>query len=166
MSSLLNALRRDGKQKRTEKDIENTTNEGGISIRKLKFSVLYKEAHNSTSLLYVNVIGLECVPEGIITSSHSTYVKFCLFPKFTTWRRTKTVNISGKQLVFKEHFIISGVKSVDLENAILRFIVVYIEEQERVIGQLEVPLAGLNSGDKLTRTCALQPPGAMDDGIA
>lgn len=166
MSSLLNALRRDGEQKRKEKDKENTTNEGGISVRKLKFSVFYKEAHNSTSLLYVNVIGLEFVSEEIITSSHSIYVKFCLFPKFTTWRRTKTVNISGKQLVFKDHFIISGVKAVDLENAILRFIVVCIEEQERVIGQLEVPLAGLNSGDKLTRTCALQPPGAMDDGIA
>ena len=175
MSTLLTALRRDGiqKQKGTSghsaakrNDRENVTNSSETLVRNLKFSVLYKRADNSTPLLYVSVLDLEGVSEELITPLHSIYVKFCLFPMFKTWRRTKTVNISDKQLVFKDHFIISGVKPVDLEQATLRFIVVCNGQQERDIGQLEVPLAELKSRDKLKRTCALQPPGVKDDGIA
>ena len=175
MCNLLNALRRDGEQKQIKEtsgygvasnNKENITDRCETLVRNLKFSVLYKRADNSTPLLYVSVLGLEGLSEEIITPLHSTYVKFCLFPMFKTWRRTKTVHISDKQLVFKDHFIISGVKPVDLEQTILRFIVVCNGEQEKDIGQLEVPLVELKSRDKLKRTCALHPPGAKDDGIA
>lgn len=171
MSTLLTALRRDGAQKQKEtcvakcNDRENVTNGSETLVRNLKFSVLYKRADNSIPLLYVSVLGLEGVSEELISPLHSIYVKFCLLPMYETWRRTKTVNISDKQLVFKDHFIISGVKPVDLEQAILRFIVVCNGEQERDIGQLEVPLAELKSRHKLKWTCALQPPGAKDDGF-
>ena len=88
------------------------------------------------------MLGLQEVSDKLITSLHSAYVRFRLFPKFTTWRRTKTLNISSKELVFKDHFIISGIKPADLEEAILQFDAVNVEEEERIIGHLEVPPCG------------------------
>lgn len=174
MYTLLNALRRDGEQKRKEVetsnhniipciDQENVTSGREASVGSLKFSVLYKGAESATPLLYVTVLGLEGISSDEVTSGHAAYVKVCLSPKFTTWRRTRMLDVSEK-LVFKDHFIISGVKPADLEEAILRFVVVCVEEDERVIGELEVPLEELKSRDKLKRTCPLHPPYAKNDG--
>ena len=175
MCTLLNALRRDGEQKRKEVETpnhniihrvnkENVTSGKEASVGSLKFSVLYKGAESATPLLYVTILGLEGILNERVTPGHAVYVKVCLFPKFTTWRRTRTLNVSEK-LVFKDHFIISGVTPVDLEEAILRFVIVCVED-ERVIGELEVPLEELKSRDNLKRTCALHAPCAMDDGTA
>lgn len=175
MCTLLNALRREGEQKRkghsgdsvTKRNVrENVTNGNETLAGNLKFLVLYKGAGYSTPLLYVSVLGLEGVSDEIITPSHSVYVKFCLLPKFTTWRKTKMLHISDKQLVFKDHFIISGVKPVDLDEAILRFVAVCVREEEKVIGQLEVPLAELKTRVKLKRTCAFHALSARNDGTA
>ncbi|XP_068693606.1 uncharacterized protein [Montipora foliosa] len=171
MTTLLNALTRHKEEKRKEKEgpcILKRNNMGKIEIEhgrqslagNLNFSVFYKAIENSIPLLYVGVLGLENVSERLISPVHSIYVKFCLTPKFTTWRRTKKLNITGEQLVFKDYFIISGVKPADLDQGELKFIVVCIEEQERVLGKLEVPLAELKSRDKIKRTCALQLPDA------
>lgn len=168
MCTLLNALRRDKEQKRKEtetsnQDIihriaeENVTSGNEASVGSLKFSVLYRGADSATPLLYVTVLGLEGVANETVTKERTVYVKVCLSPKFTTWRRTRTLNVSEK-LVFKDHFIISGVKPVDLEEAILRFVVVCVREDEKVIGQLDVPLGELKSRDKFKRTCALHAP--------
>ena len=173
MSTLLHALQKSGERRKTEtssrdrranqrvnkeKTTETNYNEG--SAGNLKFAVFYKGANSSTPLLYVSVLGLQEVPDTIITNQHRAYVRFCLFPKFTTWRRTKTHNVSGKVLIIKDHFIISDVKPSDLEKAILRFEVVCVKKEERVIGQLEIPLAELTSRDKLKRTAPLQSPNA------
>lgn len=174
MCTLLNALRRDGDQKRKASnhnitpriDKDDVTSDKQASVGSLKFSVLYKGADTATPLLYVTVLGLEGVSDEIVTpGKHGAYVKVCLSPKFTTWRRTRTLDVSEK-LAFKDHFIISGVKPVDLEEAILRFVVLSVGEDERDIGQLDVPLKELKSRDKFKRTCALHAPGAMNDGIA
>ena len=167
MCTLLNALRRDGKQKRKDTetsshdinhridhDEENLTNSREASVGSVKFSVLYKGADSGTPLLYVTVLGLEGVSNETVTEESTVYVKVCLSPKFTSWRRTRARNVSEK-LVFKDHFIISGVKPVDLEEAILRFVVVCVREDEQVIGELDVPLEELKSRDKFKRTCAL-----------
>ena len=175
MCTLLNALRRDGKQKRDTEtsnddiihriDEENLTNDREASVGSLKFSVLYKGADSVTPLLYVTVLGLEGVSNEAVTKESTVYVKVCLSPKFTTWRRTRALNVSEK-LVFKDHFIISGVKPVDLEEAILRFVVVCVREDEQVIGELDVPLEELKSRDKFKRTCALHVPRCpKNDGI-
>ena len=171
MCTLLNALRRDGKQKRKDTetsnhdishridhDEENLTNGREASVGSVKFSVLYKGADSGTPLLYVTVLGLDGVSNETVTKESTVYVKVCLSPKFTTWRRTKALNVSEK-LVFKDHFILSGVKPVDLEEAILRFVVVCVTGwDEQVIGELDVPLEELKSRDKLKRTCALHVP--------
>ena len=172
MCILLNALRREGEQKPKKEtsdprisqrhNRENIANGSETLVRSLKFSVFYKGTDFVTPLLYVSVLGLEGVSDEIITPLHRAYVKVCLFPKFTTWRRTKMLNVSQKQLVFKDHFIISGVKPADLEDAMLRFVVVCVGEEEKVIGQLEVSLAELRSRDKLKRTCALHAPSAKN----
>jgi len=176
MCTLLNALRRDGKQKRKDAetsnhnvihriDEENVANNREASVGSLKFSVLHKGADSGTPLLYVTVLGLEGVTTETLTTDSTVYIKVCLSPKFTTWRRTRALNVSEK-LVFKDHFIISGVKTVDLEEAVLRFVVVCVGEDEQVIGQLDVPLKELKSRDKFKRTCALRAPYcAKDDGI-
>ena len=175
MYTLLNALRRGGKQKRKETetsnydishriDEENVTNGSEASVGNLKFSVLYRGADSATPLLYVTVLGLEGVTNETATTDSTVYVKVCLSPKFTTWRRTRPLNVSEK-LDFKDHFIISGVKPADLEEAVLRFVVVCVGEHEQVIGQLDVPLGELKSRDKFKRTCALHAPFcAEDDG--
>lgn len=176
MCTLLNALRRNGKQQRKDTetskhnvihriDEENVTNGKETSVGSLKFSVLYKGADSGTPLLYVTVLGLEGVTTETVTTDSTVYIKVCLSPKFTTWRRTRALNVSEK-LDFKDHFIISGVKPVDLEGAILRFVVVCVGEDEKVIGQLDVPLDELKSRDKFKRTCALHVPYcARNDGI-
>ena len=176
MCTLLNALRRDGKQKRKDTetsnhnvihriDERNVTNGREASAGSLKFSVLYKGADSGTPLLYVTVLDLEGVTTKTITTDSTVYIKVCLSPKFTTWRRTRALNVSEK-LVFKDHFIISGVKTVDLEEAVLRFVVVCVGEDEQVIGQLDVSLEELKSRGEFKRTCALRAPyRAKDDGI-
>lgn len=176
MCTLLNALRRDGKQRRKGPgtsnygvihciDEENLTNGREASVGSLKFSVLYKGADSVTPLLYVTVLGLEGVSNETVSKESTVYVKVCLSPKFTTWRRTGALNVSEK-LVFKDHFIISGVKPADLEEALLRFVVVCVREDEQVIGELDVPLEELKSRDKFKRTCALHAPYcAKNDGI-
>lgn len=176
MCTLLNALRRDGRQKRKDTetsnhnvihriDEENVTSGREASVGSLKFSVLYKGGESETPLLYVTVLGLEGVTTETVTTDSTVYIKVCLSPKFTTWRRTRTLNVSEK-LDFKDHFIISGVKLVDLEAAILRFVVVCVGEDEQVIGQLDVPLKELKSRDKFKKTCALHVPYcAKNDGI-
>ena len=173
MSTLLHALQKSGERRKTETSIRDrrasqrvnkektaATNCNEGSAGNLKFAVFYKGANSSTPLLYVSVLVLQEVPDRIITNQHRAYVRFCLFPKFTTWRRTKTHNVSGKVLIIKDHFIISDVKPSDLEKAILRFEVVCVKKEERVFGQVEIPLAELTSRDKLKRTAALQSPNA------
>ena len=166
MSTLLQALQKSGERRKIEtsnpdrRASQRVTNFNGGSAGNIKFAVFYKGANSSTPLLYVSVLGLQEVPDTIITDQHRAYVRFCLFPKFTTWRRTKTHNVSGKVLIIKDHFIISDVKPSDLEKAILRFEVVCVKKEERVIGQVEIPLAELTSRDKLKRTAALQSPTA------
>lgn len=166
MSTLLQALQKSGERRKIEtsnpdrRASQRVTNFNAGSAGNIKFAVFYKGANSSTPLLYVSVLGLQEVPDTIITDQHRAYVRFCLFPKFTTWRRTKTHNVSGKVLIIKDHFIISDVKPSDLEKAILRFEVVYVKKEERVIGQVEIPLAELTSRDKLKRTAALQSPNA------
>lgn len=166
MSTLLHALQKSGERRKIEtsnpdrKASQRVTNFNAGSAGNIKFAVFYKGANSSTPLLYVSVLGLQEVPDTIITDQHRAYVRFCLFPKFTTWRRTKTHNVSGKVLIIKDHFIISDVKPSDLEKAILRFEVVCVKKEERVIGQVEIPLAELTSRDKLKRTAALQSPNA------
>ena len=166
MSTLLHALRKSGERRKIEtsnsdrRASQRVTNFNAGSAGNIKFAVFYKGANSSTPLLYVSVLGLQEVPDTIITDQHRAYVRFCLFPKFTTWRRTKTHNVSGKVLIIKDHFIISDVKPSDLEKAILRFEVVCVKKEERVIGQVEIPLAELTSRDKLKRTSALQSPNA------
>ena len=171
MSTLLHALQKSGEQRNTEtathdrrtsqrvnKEKTTETNCNAGSAGNLKFAVFYKGANSSTPLLYVSVLGLQEVPDTIITNQHRAYVRLCLFPKFTTWRRTKTHNVSEKVLIIKDHFIISDVKPSDLEEAILRFEVVCVNKEERIIGQVEIPLVELKSRDKLKRTAALQSP--------
>ena len=166
MSTLLPALQKSGERRKIETSTrdrrasQRVTNFNAGSAGNIKFAVFYKGANSSTPLLYVSVLGLQEVPDTIITDQHRAYVRFCLFPKFTTWRRTKTHNVSGKVLIIKDHFIISDVKPSDLEKAILRFEVVCVKKEERVIGQVEIPLAELTSRDKLKRTAALQSPNA------
>ena len=166
MSTLLHALQKSGERRKIEtsnpdrRASQRVTNFSAGSAGNIKFAVFYKGANSSTPLLYVSVLGLREVPDTIITDQHRAYVRFCLFPKFTTWRRTKTHNVSGKVLIIKDHFIISDVKPSDLEKAILRFEVVCVKKEERVIGQVEIPLAELTSRDKLKRTAALQSPNA------
>ena len=166
MSTLLHALQKSGERRKIEtsnpdrRASQRVTNFNAGSAGNIKFAVFYKGANSSTPLLYVSVLGLQEVPDTIITDQHRAYVRFCLFPKFTTWRRTKTHNVSGKVLIIKDHFIISDVKPSDLEKAILRFEVVCVKKEERVIGQVEIPLAELPSRDKLKRTAALQSPNA------
>ena len=166
MSTLLHALQKSGERRKIEtsnpdrRASQRVTNFNAGSAGNIKFAVFYKGANSSTPLLYVSVLGLQDVPDTIITDQHRAYVRFCLFPKFTTWRRTKTHNVSGKVLIIKDHFIISDVKPSDLEKAILRFEVVCVKKEERVIGQVEIPLAELTSRDKLKRTAALQSPNA------
>ena len=166
MSTLLQALQKSGERRKIEtsnpdrRASQRVTNFNAGSAGNIKFAVFYKGANSSTPLLYVSVLGLQEVPDTIITDQHRAYVRFCLFPKFTTWRRTKTHNVSGKVLIIKDHFIISDVKPSDLEKAILRFEVVCVKKEERVIGQVEIPLAELTSRDKLKRTAALQSPNA------
>lgn len=166
MSTLLHALQKSGERRKIEtsnpdrRASQLVTNFNAGSAGNIKFAVFYKGANSSTPLLYVSVLGLQEVPDTIITDQHRAYVRFCLFPKFTTWRRTKTHNVSGKVLIIKDHFIISDVKPSDLEKAILRFEVVCVKKEERVIGQVEIPLAELTSRDKLKRTAALQSPNA------
>lgn len=166
MSTLLHALQKSGERRKIEtsnpdrRASQRVTNFNAGSAGNIKFAVFYKGANSSTPLLYVSVLGLQEVPDTIITDQHRAYVRFCLFPKFTTWRRTKTHNVSGKVLIIKDHFIISDVKPSDLEKAILRFEVVCVKKEERVIGQVEIPLAELTSRDKLKRTAALQSPNA------
>lgn len=166
MSTLLHALQKSGERRKIEtsnpdrRASQRVTNCNAASAGNIKFAVFYKGANSSTPLLYVSVLGLQEVPDTIITDQHRAYVRFCLFPKFTTWRRTKTHNVSGKVLIIKDHFIISDVKPSDLEKAILRFEVVCVKKEERVIGQVEIPLAELTSRDKLKRTAALQSPNA------
>ena len=166
MSTLLHALQKSGERRKIEtsnpdrRASQRVTNFNAGSAGNIKFAVFYKGANSSTPLLYVSVLGLQEVPDTIITDQHRAYVRFCLFPKFTTWRRTKTHNVSGKVLIIKDHFIISDVKPSDLEKAILRFEVVCVKKEERVIGQVEIPLAELTSRDKLKRTAALQSPTA------
>ena len=166
MSTLLQALQKSGERRKIEtsnpdrRASQRVTNFNAGSAGNIKFAVFYKGANSSTPLLYVSVLGLQDVPDTIITDQHRAYVRFCLFPKFTTWRRTKTHNVSGKVLIIKDHFIISDVKPSDLEKAILRFEVVCVKKEERVIGQVEIPLAELTSRDKLKRTAALQSPNA------
>ena len=166
MSTLLHALQKSGERRKIEtsnpdrRASQRVTNFNAGSAGNIKFAVFYKGANSSTPLLYVSVLGLQEVPDTIITDQHRAYVRFCLFPKFTTWRRTKTHNVSGKILIIKDHFIISDVKPSDLEKAILRFEVVCVKKEERVIGQVEIPLAELTSRDKLKRTAALQSPNA------
>ena len=166
MSTLLQALQKSGERRKIEtsnpdrRANQRVTNFNAGSAGNIKFAVFYKGANSSTPLLYVSVLGLQEVPDTIITDQHRAYVRFCLFPKFTTWRRTKTHNVSGKVLIIKDHFIISDVKPSDLEKAILRFEVVCVKKEETVIGQVEIPLAELTSRDKLKRTAALQSPNA------
>lgn len=166
MSTLLHALQKSGERRKIEtsnpdrRASQRVTNFNAGSAGNIKFAVFYKGTNSSTPLLYVSVLGLQEVPDTIITDQHRAYVRFCLFPKFTTWRRTKTHNVSGKVLIIKDHFIISDVKQSDLEKAILRFEVVCVKKEERVIGQVEIPLAELTSRDKLKRTAALQSPNA------
>ena len=166
MSTLLHALQKSGERRKIEtsnpdrRASQRVTNFNAGSAGNIKFAVFYKGANSSKPLLYVSVLGLQEVPDTIITDQHRAYVRFCLFPKFTTWRRTKTHNVSGKVLIIKDHFIISDVKPSDLEKAILRFEVVCVKKEERVIGQVEIPLAELTSRDKLKRTAALQSPNA------
>lgn len=166
MSTLLHALQKSGERRKIEtsnpdrRASQLVTNFNAGSAGNIKFAVFYKGANSSTPLLYVSVLGLQEVPDTLITDQHRAYVRFCLFPKFTTWRRTKTHNVSGKVLIIKDHFIISDVKPFDLEKAILRFEVVCVKKEERVIGQVEIPLAELTSRDKLKRTAALQSPNA------
>ena len=166
MSTLLHALQKSGERRKIEtsnpdrRASQRVTNFNAGSAGNIKFAVFYKGANSSTPLLYVSVLGLQEVPDTIITDQHRAYVRFCLFPKFTTWRRTKTHNVSGKVLIIKDHFIISDVKPSDLEKAILRFEVVCVKKEERVIGQVEIPLEELTSRDKLKRTAALQSPNA------
>ena len=166
MSTLLQALQKSGERRKIEtsnpdrRASQRVTNFNAGSAGNIKFAVFYKGANSSTPLLYVSVLGLQEVPDTLITDQHRAYVRFCLFPKFTTWRRTKTHNVSGKVLIIKDHFIISDVKPFDLEKAILRFEVVCVKKEERVIGQVEIPLAELTSRDKLKRTAALQSPNA------
>ena len=166
MSTLLHALQKSGERRKIEtsnpdrRASQRVTNFNAGSAGNIKFAVFYKGANSSTPLLYVSVLGLQEVPDTIITDQHRAYVRFCLSPKFTTWRRTKTHNVSGKVLIIKDHFIISDVKPSDLEKAILRFEVVCVKKEERVIGQVEIPLAELTSRDKLKRTAALQSPNA------
>ena len=166
MSTLLHALQKSGERRKIEtsnpdrRASQRVTNFNAGSAGNIKFAIFYKGANSSTPLLYVSVLGLQEVPDTIITDQHRAYVRFCLFPKFTTWRRTKTHNVSGKVLIIKDHFIISDVKPSDLEKAILRFEVVCVKKEERVIGQVEIPLAELTSRDKLKRTAALQSPNA------
>lgn len=166
MSTLLHALQKSGERRKIEtsnpdrRASQRVTNFNAGSAGNIKFAVFYKGANSSTPLLYVSVLGLQEVPDTIITDQHRAYVRFCLFPKFTTWRRTKTHDVSGKVLIIKDHFIISDVKPSDLEKAILRFEVVCVKKEERVIGQVEIPLAELTSRDKLKRTAALQSPNA------
>lgn len=166
MSTLLHVLQKSGERRKIEtsnsdrRASQRVTNFNAGSAGNIKFAVFYKGANSSTPLLYVSVLGLQEVPDTIITDQHRVYVRFCLFPKFTTWRRTKTHNVSGKVLIIKDHFIISDVKPSDLEKAILRFEVVCVKKEERVIGQVEIPLAELTSRDKLKRTAALQSPNA------
>lgn len=166
MSTLLHALQKSGERRKIEtsnpdrRASQRVTNFNAGSAGNIKFAVFYKGANSSTPLLYVSVLGLQEVPDTIITDQHRAYVRFCLFPKFTTWRRTKTHNVSGKVLIIKDHFIISDVKPSDLEKAILRFEVVCVKKEERVIGQVEIPLAELTSRDKLKRIAALQSPNA------
>lgn len=166
MSTLLHALQKSGERRKIEtsnsdrRANQRVTNFNAGSAGNIKFAVFYKGANSSTPLLYVSVLGLQEVPDTIITDQHRAYVRFCLFPKLTTWRRTKTHNVSGKVLIIKDHFIISDVKPSDLEKAILRFEVVCVKKEERVIGQVEIPLAELTSHDKLKRTAALQSPNA------
>ena len=166
MSTLLHALQKSGERRKIEtsnpdrRASQRVTNFNAGSAGNIKFAVFYKGANSSTPLLYVSVLGLQEVPDTLITDQHRAYVRFCLFPKFTTWRRTKTHNVSGKVLIIKDHFIISDVKPFDLEKAILRFEVVCVKKEERVIGQVEIPLAELTSRDKLKRTAALQSPNA------
>ena len=164
LSTLLNALTRDKEQKQQDTGHHckrNKTEDMANGIRtvagNLKFSVFYRTNENSTPLLFVNLLGLEGVSEKIISPLHSIYIKFCLIPKFSTWRRTKRVTISEEKLTFEDYFIISGVKPVDLDEGILKFIVVCVEEQERAIGGLKFPLARLKSRNKIRRTCAIQP---------
>lgn len=166
MSTLLHALQKSGERRKIEtsnpdrRASQRVTNFNAGSAGNIKFAIFYKGANSSTPLLYVSVLGLQEVPDTIITDQHRAYVRFCLFPKFTTWRRTKTHNVSGKVPIIKDHFIISDVKPSDLEKAILRFEVVCVKKEERVIGQVEIPLAELTSRDKLKRTSALQSPNA------
>lgn len=166
MSTLLHALQKSGERRKIEtsnpdrRASQRVTNFNAGSAGNIKFAVFYKGANSSTPLLYVSVLGLQEVPDTIITDQHRAYVRFCLFPKFTTWRRTKTHDVSGKVLIIKDHFIISDVKPSDLEKAILRFEVVCVKKEERVIGQVEIPLAELTSREKLKRTAALQSPNA------
>ena len=166
MSTLLQALQKSGERRKIEtsnpdrRANQRVTNFNAGSAGNIKFAVFYKGANSSTPLLYVSVLGLQEVPDTIITDQHRAYVRFCLFPKFTTWRRTKTHNVSGKVLIIKDHFIISDVKPSDLEKAILRFEVVCVKKEATVIGQVEIPLAELTSRDKLKRTAALQSPNA------
>ena len=173
LSTLLDALIRDKEQKQQDTEHRckrNNTEDMGNGTRtvagNLKFSVFYRTNGNSTPLLSVNVLGLEGVSERIISPLHSIYVKFCLTPKFSTWRRTKRVTISEEKLTFEDYFIISGVKPVDLDEGILKFIVVCVEEQERAIGELKFPLAGLKSSNKIRRTCAIQPLRSKENGTA
>ena len=180
MSTLLNALRRDGEKRKQLQMVEISKHDGDTnrldltdtvtidkedSIGNLKLSVLYRKADSATPLLYVSILGLEVMLKEIVSPEYGIYVKVCLSPKFATWRRTRILNVS-ESLVLKDHFVMSGVKPIDLEEAILRFVVVRVGEDEKPIGQLEVPLEELKSRDKFKRTYALRAPtyNAKDDG--
>lgn len=172
LSTLLDALTRDKEQRQQDTEhpckrnnTEDMKNGTRTFAGNLKFSLFYRTNENSTPLLFVNVLGLEGISEKIISPLHSIYIKFCLTPKFSTWRRTKKMTISEKKLTFEDCFIISGLKPVDLDEGILKFIVVCVEGQERAIGELKFPLAGLRSRSKLRRTCAFQPLCAKKTGI-
>ena len=169
MSSLLNALQREEREKRNhnstaiDKTSISPTNEP--SVGDLKCSVFYKGAQSSNPMLYVTIQGLENISQEILNPEKSSiYVKVCLSPKSTTWRRTKTLHGSEK-LSFKDHFIMSGVKPSDLNDAKLRFAVVSVAKEETVIGQLEIPLMELESREKLKGTYSLRAPPTKTDGI-
>ena len=161
MSTLLNALRRDGEKRKQQQNIDqgsnHLTSDKEALVGNLKVSVLYKNGNSVTSLLYVSILGLEVTLNENVMPECDVYVKVCLLPKFSTWQRTRTVNITDS-FVLRDHFVMSGVKAMDLKEAILRFIVVRLGEDDKPFAQVDVSLEELKSCHKFKRTYALRAP--------
>lgn len=100
-----------------------------VLVGSFKFFVLYKGVDFVMFLFYVIVLGFEGVLNEIVLKESIVYVKVCLFFKFIIWRWIRVLNVLEK-LVFKDYFIILGVKLVDLEEVFFWFVVVCVREDE------------------------------------